>query len=75
MLLDAAILDELERRLDAAEKKYEEADLEAKLKQLEESKQRQVNVDELCQLTEICNSLKFLPSFKERLCLRMSMIW
>ena len=35
-------MDELERRLDAAEQKYIEANLEARLKELEEAKQRQV---------------------------------
>jgi len=39
---DPSFLDELEQRLDAAEKKYNEADLEAKLKELEEAKQRQL---------------------------------
>lgn len=39
---DPSFLDELERRLDAAERKYQEADLESKLKQLEEAKQRQL---------------------------------
>merc|ERR1712073_62900 len=39
---DPSFLDDLERRLDAAERKYQEADLESKLKQLEEAKQRQV---------------------------------
>ena len=33
----------MERRLDVAEEKYKEADLEARLKQLEDSKQRQVS--------------------------------
>ena len=41
--LDPSILNDLERRLDAAERKYQEADLETKLKALEEAKQRQVN--------------------------------
>ena len=40
--LDSNFLDDLERRLNIAEEKYREADLEAKLKQLEEAKQRQV---------------------------------
>jgi len=39
---DSSSLDELERRLDAAEQKYIEADLEARLKELEEAKQRQL---------------------------------
>ena len=39
---DSDFLDELERRLAAAEQKYQEADLEEKLTQLEEAKQRQV---------------------------------
>ena len=39
---DPSILNDLERRLDAAERKYQEADLETKLKALEEAKQRQV---------------------------------
>merc|ERR1712045_872094 len=39
---DPSFLDDLERRLDAAERKYQEADLESKLKQLEEAKQRQL---------------------------------
>ena len=43
-ILDPSFLDELERRLDAAERKYQEADLESKLKQLEEAKQRQVKI-------------------------------
>ena len=43
-LSDSSFLDDLERRLNVAEEKYREADLEAKLKQLEEAKQRQVNV-------------------------------
>ena len=43
MWLDPSILNDLERRLDAAERKYQEADLETKLKALEEAKQRQVN--------------------------------
>ena len=40
--IDSSSLDELERRLNAAEQKYIEANLEAKLKELEEAKQRQV---------------------------------
>ena len=39
---DSDFLDDLERRLAAAEQKYQEADLEEKLTQLEEAKQRQV---------------------------------
>jgi len=39
---DSSSLDELERRLNAAEQKYIEANLEAKLKELEEAKQRQI---------------------------------
>merc|ERR1712029_150524 len=39
---DPSILNDLERRLDAAERKYQEADLETKLKALEEAKQRQI---------------------------------
>merc|ERR1712228_397598 len=39
---DPSFLDDLERRLDLAERKYQEADLEARLKQLEEAKQRQI---------------------------------
>jgi len=39
---ESTFLDDLERRLNAAEEKYREADLEAKLKQLEEAKQRQL---------------------------------
>merc|ERR1719410_942291 len=39
---DSDFLDELERRLAAAEQKYQEADLEEKLTQLEEAKQRQL---------------------------------
>jgi len=39
---DSSSLDELERRLDAAEQKYIEANLEARLKELEEAKQRQL---------------------------------
>ena len=38
-------MDDLERRLDAAEQKYIEADLEARLKELEEAKQRQVSIN------------------------------
>ena len=40
-------MDDLERRLDAAEQKYIEADLEARLKELEEAKQRQVSINYL----------------------------
>ena len=39
---DPSFLSDLERRLDAAERKYQEANLETQLKQLEEAKQRQV---------------------------------
>merc|ERR1711997_654746 len=39
---DPAELDELERRLDAAERTYGQANLEERLKQLEEAKQRQI---------------------------------
>jgi len=39
---DPAVLDELERRLDAAERTYGQANLEERLKQLEEAKQRQI---------------------------------
>lgn len=39
---DSSSMDDLERRLDAAEQKYIEADLEARLKELEEAKQRQI---------------------------------
>merc|ERR1719510_152494 len=39
---DSDFLDDLERRLAAAEQKYQEADLEEKLTQLEEAKQRQL---------------------------------
>jgi hypothetical protein len=42
VVADSSFLDDLERRLDAAEQKYIEADLEARLKELEEAKQRQV---------------------------------
>lgn len=40
--LDSYDLNDLERRLDIAEQKYKEADLESKLKLLEEAKQRQL---------------------------------
>jgi len=46
---DSSSLDELERRLDAAEQKYIEADLEARLKELEEAKQRQIVKSQLHQ--------------------------
>jgi coxsackievirus/adenovirus receptor len=39
---DSSSMDDLERRLDVAEQKYIEADLEARLKELEEAKQRQL---------------------------------
>jgi len=39
---DSNFLDDLERRLAVAERKYQEADLEEKLRQLEEAKQRQL---------------------------------
>jgi len=39
---DSGFLDDLERRLNLAEEKYREADLEDKLTQLEEAKQRQL---------------------------------
>merc|ERR1712142_398365 len=40
--LDSYDLNDLERRLDIAEQKYKAADLESKLKLLEEAKQRQL---------------------------------
>merc|ERR1712131_309554 len=40
--LDSYDLNDLERRLDIAEQKYKEANLESKLKLLEEAKQRQI---------------------------------
>ena len=41
---EPGLLDDLERRLDAAEKKYEEAGIEARLKELYAEKALQVNL-------------------------------
>ena len=56
---DPSILNDLERRLDAAERKYQEADLETKLKALEEAKQRQVKYSFLASSNFIITKLKF----------------
>ena len=44
---DLNLLDDLAARLDEAERKYLEADLEERLKELEEAKQRQVRITSL----------------------------
>merc|ERR1711874_430222 len=79
---DSNFLDDLERRLNIAEEKYREADLEAKLKQLEEAKQRQILKGnsmkremssiqgEFFSIEEITTKLPdFCPSSSETLCL------
>ena len=60
---EPGILDDLERRLDAAEKRYQEAGIEARLAALYEERQRQTNVliqyrEEMKVLTSEFNSLE-----------------
>jgi len=52
---DPSFLDELERRLNAAEQKYNEANLEEELRKLEEAKQRQ-----LARKTELKNEHEYV---------------